>query len=134
MFVHVAHTATFDGIQDSATAEGHGMLEVWMSHGDKVTDMPHGFKLMATTDACPIAGMADEERRFYAVQFHPEVTHTISRPANSGALCAANLWHPADWIMGDYISKPLKKSAHRWVKKKSFWGCLAALTRQWRRP
>ena len=48
-----------------------------MSHGDKVVEMPPGFKLMASTEACPIAGMADEARRFYAVQFHPEVTHTL---------------------------------------------------------
>ena len=52
------------------------MLKVWMSHGDKVTELPSGFKLMASTPACPIAGMADEARRFYGVQFHPEVTHT----------------------------------------------------------
>ena len=52
------------------------MLKVWMSHGDKVTALPPGFKLMASTDSCPIAGMADEARRFYGVQFHPEVTHT----------------------------------------------------------
>ena len=70
------HTKLLDGIEDYRTAEGHGMLKVWMSHGDKVTEMPPGFKLMASTDACPIAGMADEARRFYGVQFHPEVTHT----------------------------------------------------------
>ena len=70
------HTRLLDGIEDFRTAEGYGMLKVWMSHGDKVTAMPPGFKLMASTDACPIAAMADEERRFYAVQFHPEVTHT----------------------------------------------------------
>ena len=70
------HTKLLDGIEDFRTPEGHGMLRVWMSHGDKVVDMPPGFKLMASTDACPVAGMADEQRRFYAVQFHPEVTHT----------------------------------------------------------
>jgi GMP synthase (glutamine-hydrolysing) len=57
------------------------MLKVWMSHGDKVTELPPGFKLMASTDSCPIAGMADEQRRFYAVQFHPEVTHTVQGKA-----------------------------------------------------
>src|SRR5512138_1146666 len=71
------HTALFRDIQDFATSEGHGMLKVWMSHGDKVTAMPPGFKLMASTASCPIAGMADEARKFYAVQFHPEVTHTL---------------------------------------------------------
>jgi GMP synthase (glutamine-hydrolysing) len=53
------------------------MLKVWMSHGDKVTALPPGFKLMASTPSCPIAGMADEARGYYAVQFHPEVTHTV---------------------------------------------------------
>jgi len=53
------HTRLLDGIEDFRTAEGHGMLKVWMSHGDKVTELPPGFRLMASTDACPIAGMAD---------------------------------------------------------------------------
>ena len=70
------HTKLLNGIEDYRTADGHGMLKVWMSHGDKVTQLPDGFKVMASTDACPIAGMADETRRFYGVQFHPEVTHT----------------------------------------------------------
>src|SRR5262245_32812490 len=70
------HTKLLDGIEDTRTPEGHGLLKVWMSHGDKVTALPPGFNLMASTAACPIAGMADEARRFYGVQFHPEVTHT----------------------------------------------------------
>ena len=52
------------------------MLKVWMSHGDKVTELPPGFKLMASTPSCPIAGMADERAATTRVQFHPEVTHT----------------------------------------------------------
>ena len=75
------HTRLFDGIEDFRTAEGHGMLKVWMSHGDKVTELPPGFKLMASTPSCPIAGMADEARGYYAVQFHPEVTHTVQGPS-----------------------------------------------------
>ncbi|WP_020558485.1 glutamine-hydrolyzing GMP synthase [Thiofilum flexile] len=70
------HTRLLNHIADSTTAEGHGMLDVWMSHGDKVTEMPAGFKLMASTDSAPIAAMADESRQLYALQFHPEVTHT----------------------------------------------------------
>jgi GMP synthase (glutamine-hydrolysing) len=70
------HTRLLEGIEDFRTPEGHGMLKVWMSHGDKVAELPAGFRLMASTDACPIAGMADDARGFYAVQFHPEVTHT----------------------------------------------------------
>ncbi|MGE8473783.1 MAG: glutamine-hydrolyzing GMP synthase, partial [Paraburkholderia hospita] len=66
------HTSFLDGIQDFATSEGHGMLKVWMSHGDKVLEMPVGFQLMASTDSCPIAAMADEARHFYGLQWHPE--------------------------------------------------------------
>src|SRR3954452_19448762 len=70
------HSKLLEGIQDRVGPQGEGFLEVWMSHGDKVTEVPAGFKVIASNDACPIAGMADEARRFYAVQFHPEVTHT----------------------------------------------------------
>ena len=75
------HTALLKDISDFTTPDGHGMLKVWMSHGDKVTEMPPGFKLMASTESCPIAGMADEVRKYYAVQFHPEVTHTVQGQA-----------------------------------------------------
>jgi GMP synthase (glutamine-hydrolysing) len=71
------HTELLRDVADFTTEQGHGMLRVWMSHGDKVTDLPAGFKLMASTPSCPIAGMADEARGYYAVQFHPEVTHTV---------------------------------------------------------
>lgn len=70
------HTKLFIDIEDHVTPEGYGMLDVWMSHGDRVDVMPEGFKLMASTPSCPIAGMANEEKNFYAIQFHPEVTHT----------------------------------------------------------
>ena len=70
------HTRLLDGIEDERSHEGYGLLDVWMSHGDHVVRMPNGFKLMASTDNAPIAGMADDDRRFYGLQFHPEVTHT----------------------------------------------------------
>ena len=70
------HSSLLEGIQDRAGPNGEGYLEVWMSHGDKVSQLPPGFKVIASNEACPIAGMADEARRFYALQFHPEVTHT----------------------------------------------------------
>ncbi len=70
------HTQLLKDIEDHATEEGYGMLDVWMSHGDRVAEIPDGFKLMASTDNAPIAGMADESRHFYGIQFHPEVTHT----------------------------------------------------------
>lgn len=103
------HTRLLEGIQDFATDEGHGMLDVWMSHGDKVTELPPGFKLMASTDSCPIAGMADEDRRFYAVQFHPEVTHTKQGPALLQRFVLGICGVSPDWIMGDYISEAVEK-------------------------
>ena len=99
------HTKLFDGIQDFATPEGHGMLKVWMSHGDKVTAMPPGFKLMASTEACPIAGMADEVRRYYAVQFHPEVTHTKQGKALLHRFVHQICGCGTDWNMPDYVSE-----------------------------
>ena len=65
-------SALLRGIEDKAD----GVLDVWMSHGDKVTGLPEGFHVICANDSTPIAGMADEARRFYALQFHPEVTHT----------------------------------------------------------
>jgi len=70
------HSELLTDIEDHVTAEGFGILDVWMSHGDKVVELPDGFKLMASTDSAPIAGMANEEKHFYGLQFHPEVTHT----------------------------------------------------------
>jgi len=64
-------------ITDHVGADGESLLDVWMSHGDKVATMPDGFELMASTASCPIAGMADSKRHFYGIQFHPEVTHTL---------------------------------------------------------
>jgi len=70
------HSALLKDIEDHTSAEGYGLLDVWMSHGDRVSELPKGFKAIATTDNAPLAGMADETRHFYGLQFHPEVTHT----------------------------------------------------------
>jgi GMP synthase (glutamine-hydrolysing) len=99
------HTELLKGIEDFATPEGHGMLKVWMSHGDKVTQLPEGFKVMASTPACPIAGMADEVRKFYAVQFHPEVTHTVQGQALLNRFVLDICGTRPDWIMGNYIEE-----------------------------
>jgi len=103
------HTKLLEGIEDGRNAEGHGLLKVWMSHGDKVVEMPPGFRLMASTEACPVAGMADEARRFYGVQFHPEVTHTrqghriLQRFVRD--ICACR----GDWNMPDYAAEAVAK-------------------------
>jgi GMP synthase (glutamine-hydrolysing) len=103
------HTKLLDGIQDFATAEGHGMLKVWMSHGDKVGTLPQGFKLMASTPSCPIAGMADEARGFYAVQFHPEVTHTAQGAAMLTRFVRDIAGCKGDWQMGSYIDESIAR-------------------------
>jgi GMP synthase (glutamine-hydrolysing) len=64
-------------IRDHIDDQGHSLLDVWMSHGDKVVELPEGFDLIAETDSCPIAGMAHREKPWYGIQFHPEVTHTL---------------------------------------------------------
>ena len=103
------HSRLFRDIQDRMNEAGHGLLDVWMSHGDKVTMLPPGFMLIASNAATPIAGMADEARRFYAVQFHPEVTHTpqgkaiISRFVHDICGCGQ------DWNMPDYIGEAVEK-------------------------
>ncbi len=103
------HTELFKGIEDFSTTEGHGMLKVWMSHGDKVTQLPEGFKVMASTPSCPIAGMADEARRFYAVQFHPEVTHTVQGRAILERFVLGICGASPDWIMGNYIEEAVAR-------------------------
>ena len=99
------HTRLLANIEDFATPEGHGMLKVWMSHGDKVTQMPPGFKLMASTPSCPIAGMADEARGYYAVQFHPEVTHTVQGAAMLQRFALTICEARPDWVMKDHVAE-----------------------------
>jgi GMP synthase (glutamine-hydrolysing) len=103
------HTKLLGGIEDFRTPEGHGMLKVWMSHGDRVADLPPGFRLMASTESCPIAGMADEERRFYGVQFHPEVTHTLQGQAILSRFVLDICGCRGDWNMPDYVSEAVAR-------------------------
>ena len=97
------HSELLKDISDRTNPENHGLLDVWMSHGDKVVDLPIGFKIIASNESTPIAGMADEIRNFYGLQFHPEVTHT-----SQGAeilkrfivtICDCN----TDWSMPSFI-------------------------------
>jgi len=99
------HSALFKDIQDRSNSEGHGLLDVWMSHGDKVTQMPSGFKVIADSAACSIAAMADEARKFYGVQFHPEVTHTLQGRAIIGRFLHVVCGLGADWTMPDYLEE-----------------------------
>src|SRR5467141_3582960 len=102
------HTRLLSGIQDFQTPEGHGKLKVWMSHGDRVVEMPPGFALMASTETCPIAGMADERRGLYGVQFHPEVTHTLQVQAILTRFVREICGCRGDWSMPNYLEEAVR--------------------------
>jgi len=70
------HSKLLSGINDEINSDGHGLLDVWMSHGIEVTKLPPGFELIASSENCPIAGFANQKKHYYGLQFHPEVTHT----------------------------------------------------------
>ena len=103
------HSKLLEGIEDFQTEAGEGMLKVWMSHGDKDSELPPGFKVMASTPSCPIAGMFDEARGFYAVQFHPEVTHTVKGREILQRFVLDICKCKPDWIMGDYAKEAVEK-------------------------
>ena len=103
------HSALFNNIQDRTNNEGHGLIDVWMSHGDKVTELPPNFKIIASNETTPIAAFADETRKFYGVQFHPEVTHTKLGQAMLERFVLDICQAKPDWIMGDYIAEAVAK-------------------------
>jgi len=101
------HSELLRDIEDHSSDEGYGLLDVWMSHGDRVEVLPEGFKVIASTNNAPLAGMANEDKLFYGLQFHPEVTHTcqgeriIQRFVNDICTCENN-WTSKN-IIGDSI-------------------------------
>ena len=103
------HSVLLRDIEDHTTPEGYGLLDVWMSHGDRVTKLPEGFKTIASTSGAPIAGIADEVHKFYGLQFHPEVTHThqgqriIERFVHE--ICACERLWTADNIIEETIQR-----------------------------
>ena len=103
-----AETNLLAGISDHQEG-GKDFLDVWMSHGDRVTEMPPGYELIASTDSCPIAGFADDKNQRYGIQFHPEVTHTLQGAKILGNFvrdicgCGAS-WTPAQ-IVADAVDK-----------------------------
>jgi len=103
------HSKLFNDIQDRVNDQKHGLLDVWMSHGDGVTALPPGFKVIASNDSTPIAGMADESRGFYGVQFHPEVTHTRQGKAIIGRFVHEICGCGRDWNMPDYVGEAVAR-------------------------
>jgi GMP synthase (glutamine-hydrolysing) len=103
------HSELLREIEDRVNGEGHGLLDVWMSHGDRVTALPPGFEAIASTPDLPLAGMADDRRRWYGVQFHPEVTHT-----RQGARILSRFVHQvcgcgSDWTPGRIIDDAIAR-------------------------
>ncbi|MEP7070248.1 MAG: glutamine-hydrolyzing GMP synthase [Usitatibacter sp.] len=103
------HSRLLEGIQDRVNEKGEAFLDVWMSHGDKVTALPPGFKLIAENPACPLAGMADESRNFYAVQFHPEVTHTKQGKAIYSRFVHDICGCGAEWNMPKFVPQAIAR-------------------------
>ena len=103
------HSKLLADVQDRVDPDGKAWLDVWMSHGDRVVELPAGFKVICDNASTPIAGMADDERRFYGVQFHPEVTHTLQGKALLGRFVHELCGCGQDWNMPDYISEAVAK-------------------------
>ncbi len=103
------HSALFTVIEDRTNAEAHGLLDVWMSHGDKVTELPPGFSVIASNESCPVAAMADEARKFYGVQFHPEVTHTVKGKEIISRFVHEICGCDRSWNMPDHVAEAIAK-------------------------
>lgn len=104
-FIEIAESCVlFDGLWK--VGEKH---QVWMSHGDKVTEFAPGFRIVATTEGAPFAIIADDEKRFYGMQFHPEVVHT----PDGGKLIANFVRHvcgcAGDWSMAEFKAAKIKE-------------------------
>ena len=112
------HSQLLNQIEDRVTPDGDALLDVWMSHGDKVTVLPPGFQTICKTQNAPIAGMADESRHWYGLQFHPEVTHTTQGMRILQRfvidICHAN----AHWTPGNIVEQAIDK-IRRQVGKES---------------
>ena len=103
------HTPLLADVQDRVEDSGAAWLDVWMSHGDKVTELPPGFKVICENASTPLAGMADVARNFYGLQFHPEVTHTLQGKAILGNFVHGICGCGSDWNMPDYIGQAIGK-------------------------
>jgi len=117
-----------DGLEDNRDAQGRRVLDVWMSHGDHVVAVPPGFKVIGSSDNAPLAAMADESRRFYGLQFHPEVTHSLQgreilrRFVREIAGCAAS------WATGSIIEDAVARIRVQVARTRCCWACRAAWT------
>jgi len=127
------HSRLLKDIEDHTSEEGYGLLDVWMSHGDRVVELPPAFKLMASTDAAPIAAMADDERGYYGVQFHPEVTHTHQGERILQRFIIDICRCEALWTAGNIVEESIRQLRAQALMKRSCWVCPAAWILQWLR-
>ncbi len=97
------------GLQDTQAADGRPALNVWMSHGDRVESLPDGFVSIASSDNAPLAGMADAQRRFYGLQFHPEVTHTDQGQAIVERFVREICACPENWNPGNIVARDIRQ-------------------------
>jgi GMP synthase (glutamine-hydrolysing) len=102
------HSALLDNIQDTTTPDGDALLDVWMSHGDKVTQLPPGFQIICKTQNAPIAGMANESRRWYGLQFHPEVTHTVQGLSILTRFVVDICQASTNWTAGNIVTQAIE--------------------------
>ena len=116
------HSTLFANIEDRTSETGEALLDVWMSHGDKVTKLPDGFSIICETRNAPIAGMADESRQMYGLQFHPEVTHTVQglRILQRFVVDICNA--PTTWTAGHIIDEAINNIRTKVGKEKVLLG------------
>ncbi len=105
----VGDSALLSGLSDGAAASGESQLKVWMSHGDRVESLPPGFAAVAETGNAPLAAMADDRRRFYGLQFHPEVTHTLQGQAILSRFVHEICGCPSDWQPGNIVAEHVQR-------------------------
>ena len=116
------HSKLLVGIEDEINSQGHGLLDVWMSHGIEVTKLPEGFELIASTDNCPIAGFANNNKNYFGLQFHPEVTHTKQGTQILERFITAICQCEKKWTTDNIIDDLLKKIKSQVGNKKVLLG------------
>src|SRR5260364_120304 len=132
--VHIHEGAYWlGGLAEKQSDADRQTLAVWMSHGDLVTGLPPGFECIASTENCPITAMAHHARRFYGVQFHPEVTHTAQGNTLLARFALDICGARADWVMDDYLNQAIERIRQQVGDERVILGLSAASIHRWRR-
>ena len=103
------HSQLLRDLQDETNSDGHGLLQVWMSHGDQLEELPPGFKRIGNSSSCALAAMADADRRFYGLQFHPELQHTLQGQAILERFVLEICGCSGDWRMANFIPSAVER-------------------------